>query len=322
MILPEQANFQFTPDSADNWCETNFFSWSIPEENILGYFYLLTRPRLGVCMSDITIQDRISPVWEDQLLVDNRQHMRCPETLLDYSLPNGLKVKCLEPLKRYQIDYDGIEGTSIHLETTALMEPWDMYDPEMDPQAKKRSAPAWDFASKGGHYELTSHVVGDAVIRGKKYKIDCVDTFDRSWGGRAEDEQPNAIWLHAHFGQRLTIHLMPYADIAKTDEMGEILSGYVLEDGKVYGVTHVRGKVRREGILPMSTYVEATDVRGKTFKMTGATISAARWQPYASTCYPQCFMEWNLDGEIGYGVHQEATSRAYLCRNRDVMRAG
>lgn len=319
MILPEHADFQVKPDSPDDWCETNFFSWCIPEAKMLGYFYLLTRPKLGVCMSDITIQDRISPVWEDQLIVDNRQHLRCPTSLLDYSLPNGLSVRCTDPLKRYLLDYEGIDDTSIHLEATALMEPWDMHDPGMDPSVHKRTSPIWTF---GGHYELTCHIVGEAKIRGKTYKVDCVDTFDRSWGARPEDERPNAIWLHASFGKRLTVHLMPYCDIAKTDEFGEILSGYVLEDGKVYGVTEVRGRARREGIFPMSTYVEFTDVRGKTFKMTGATISAARWQPYSSMAYPQCFMEWNIDGEIGYGVHQEANSRAYLCRNRDALRAG
>jgi hypothetical protein len=37
--------------------------------------------------------------------------------------------------------------------------------------------------------------------------------------------------------------------------------------------------------------------------------------------YPQSLMEWNLDGRIGYGVQQDAASRAAVCRHRDMLRA-
>lgn len=319
MITDDQIDFQFTDASPLDWCETNFFSFNIPEENILGYFYLLTRPKLGVCMSDITIQDRISPIWEDQLLVDNRQHLPCPQTLTEYSLPNGLSVRCVDPLRKYLIDYVGMDDTEIDLEANALMVPWDMQDPDMDPLAHKRMSPHWTFH---GHFELTAHITGEARIRGKTYKIDCVDTFDRSWGARPEDERPNAIWLHASFGKRLTIHLLTFSDVAVTGEFGELLTGYVLEDGDVYGVVEAKGRSERSGIFPMSSYIDIVDARGKSFTMTGATMSAARWQPYSSMVYPQAFMRWNIDDQIGYGVQQDATSRAYLARHRDAFRPG
>lgn len=316
MIKDEEVEFQFTDDSPVDWCETNFFSFNIPEANILGYFYLLTRPKLGVCMSDITIQDRISHLWEDQLLVDNRQHLVCPEKLSDYSLPNGLSVKCVNPLRKYLIDYEGIDDTEIHLEANALMAPYDMQDIDMDPLAKKRQSPHWEF---GGHFELTAHIVGEARIRGKTYDVDCVDTFDRSWGARPEWELPNAVWLHASFGKRLTIHILTFSEPAKGNDFGEPLSGYVLEDGKVYGVVDVKGRSVRSGILSMSTYLEVTDIRGKKFVLTGGALSAAAWQPYSCTVYPQTFMQWNLNGEIGYGLQQDASSRAYVSRNRDAL---
>jgi hypothetical protein len=317
MIKDHEADFQNTEDSPLDWCETNFFSWNIPEANILGYFYLLTRPVLGVCMSDVTIQDRISPVWEDQLYVDNRQHLPCPKSLLSYALPNGLSVKCLEPLHRYQIDFTGFDDTEIHLESTSLMRPWDMHDPDMDPSARKGMSSHWSF---NGHFELTSRIVGEAKIRGTKYAVDCVDTHDRSWGARPEIERPNAIWLHASFGQRLTLHLLTFSDIAATSEFGRLLSGYVLEDGQVFGIVEARGRSERSGIFPLSTYLEAVDARGKKFVMTGAVMNAARWEPYSCMSYPQSFMRWNCNGEIGYGLQQDANSRGYLCRNRDRIR--
>ncbi len=80
MIRPGDAEFQFGPDSPHDWCETNFFPFAVPEERISGSFYLLSRPKLGVAMSDVSVQDRIAPAWEDQLYVDNQQHLTCPDS--------------------------------------------------------------------------------------------------------------------------------------------------------------------------------------------------------------------------------------------------
>jgi hypothetical protein len=74
------------------------------------------------------------------------------------------------------------------------------------------------------------------------------------------------------------------------------------------------------GLFPMSTVLRATDIRGKTFEMTGAAMNAAPWAPYPSVVYAQCLMRWNCGGEIGYGVQQDVMSRAYLTRQRDRMR--
>lgn len=318
MIDPNKAEFQFCDDAPFDWCETNAFSFNIPEANILGMLYVLTRPKLGVCMSDITIQDQISPIWEDQLYVDNRQHLPCPKSLLDYSLPNGLSVKCVDPLKKYRIDYIGIDDTELHFDCEALMPPFDINDPKMDPLAASRKSGAWAF---NGHFELTAHIVGDAKIRGKVYHVDCYDTFDRSWSQRSEVEKPNAIWLHPSFGKDLTIHLLTYdTDPARSSDLGVLMSGYVLEEGELFGVLEATGSVARTGIMPMSIDMQVKDVRGKQFHVTGATISASRWQPYSTMVYPQCFMRWNYDGNVGYGVLQDATSRAYLSRHRRTYR--
>lgn len=317
MITPEQIDFQTPDDAPFDWCETNFFSFNIPEHNILGMLYMLSRPKLGVCMSDITIQDRISQSWEDQLYVDNRQHLPCPPSLRSYKLENGLSVDCVEPLKRYVIDYEGGDETRIYLEAEALMPPFDINDPAMDPMAARRPSSQWAFA---GHYELTCRVQGEMTVRGRTLAIDCVDTFDRSWSVRSEVEKACAVWLHASFGPSLTIHLLCDYQPGEPERWGKLLSGYVLEDGQVYGIAEATGQSRYAGIMSMSTRFEITDVRGKSFTVTGGAISASRWQPYSTMVYPQSLMEWNLDGRIGYGVQQDAASRAAVCRYRDVMR--
>ncbi|MGD0118019.1 MAG: hypothetical protein ABSD30_08145 [Candidatus Binatus sp.] len=102
MIKPQDFDFHFKPDSHWQWVETIAFPFNVPEANINANAYVVTRPMLGVCMSDITIIDRISDLWEEQSYIDNQQHMPCPKTLMDFSLPNGLSIKAIEPLKHYR----------------------------------------------------------------------------------------------------------------------------------------------------------------------------------------------------------------------------
>ena len=321
MIKPEDAEFHTPPDQDFRWCETNPFLFNIPEQRISGVLYVVTRPVLGVCMSDVTIQDRFSRAWEAQAYVDNQQHLPCPKSLLDYALPNGLSVRAVEPLKHYVVHYEGIDDTRIDLEFRALMPPYDMNDPAQDPKAAGRIGQGWSHAFNG-HFEITGQVVGEAVIRGQHHRIDCIDTLDRSWGPRLERNNSNVIWLHGSFGERLTVHALLGFDPAATDVFGPLISGYVLEDGRVYGLTDCIGRSERDGMYPMSTVLKATDIRGKSFEMTGAAMNAAPWAPYPSVMYTQCLMRWNHQGVIGYGVQQDVMSRAYLTRHRDALKLG
>ncbi len=320
MIKPEDCEFHFKPDSHWQWVETIALPFSVPEANINGIIYVLTRPMLGVCACDITIMDRITDLWEEQLYIDNQQHLPCPKSLLDFTLPNGLSVKAVEPLKRYQVSYEGIDDTRFTLDYVGLHEPYDINDPAMDPTAAKRNGSAWD-SSWSGHYELTYHITGVLVIRGKRYVIDCVDTGDRSWGPRPERDNSPVIWWHASFGRDLTVHLFTGHNIAETAEMGPHISGYILEQDKLYGITAARGIQEYRKLVPMGGELEVTDIRGKQSVFTYSTVNSCLWAPYPSNTYTQASMRVNHDGKRGYGVQQMGLSRAYLTRHRDALRA-
>ena len=322
MIRPEEADFQHGADAPYNWCETNFFPFCIPEARINGNVYVFTRPVLGATMADVLVQDRIAPAWEDQLYVDNQQHLPCPASLLDYTLPNGLSVQVIEPLRHTRLDYVGFDDTELHLDYRALMVPFDLNDPEMDPLAGPRVGAGWGKAFSG-HYEITCHITGTARLRGKEYRVDCIDTCDRSWGIREESGKGNAVWLHGSFGEALTVHaLFGGGDPANTPSLGSLISGYVLENGAVHGLVSGRGTAVRLGTLPISAEVTLVDRRGKGFGLSGAAVNACAWAPFPSLIYPQSLMRWSLDGRTGWGIHQEVLSRAYLTRNRVAMRTG
>ena len=318
MIKPEDFEFHFTPDSHRQWVETIALPLGIPEAKINGGAYIVTRPVMGVCACDISIYDRITDLWEEALYIDNQQHLPCPKSLLEFSLPNGLSFQVIEPLKHYHLKYQGIDETHFDLEYFALHEPFDINDPEMDPMAAARHGPAWD-TGWSGHYEATYKIKGDLTVRGKHYKVDTVDTGDRSWGPRPEQDNASVIWWHASIGEGLTVHVLAGHDLSKTDAIGPHISGYVMEDGKNYGIVACEGTQDYRKSVPMGGILEVTDIRGKKFKFTYSAMTSCYWAPYPSNTYLQVYMRVNHDGKIGHGTQQLGLSRAYLTRHRQAI---
>ena len=316
MIKPEDVDFHFTPESHWQWVETLALPFSVPDANINVICYVVARPMLGVCAADITIMDRITALWEEQAYIDDMQHLPCPERFSEFTLPNGLSIKAVEPLQHYRVEYDGFDDTGFHLDYRALHAPYDINDPAMDPMAAARTGPAWD-SSWSGHYEQTYRITGELIVRGQRYAVDCVDTGDRSWGPRPERNNSPVIWWHASFGERLTCHLFAGHDIAVTDAIGPHISGYILEDGEVFGITHSEGRQDYRGAMPMGGTLRVTDVRGREFTFTYSTVNGCYWAPYPSNTYLQSSLRVACDGRIGHGVQQLGLSRAYLTRNRD-----
>jgi hypothetical protein len=319
MIHPEDSDFHFKPESHWQWVETIALPFCIPEENINVVVYVVARPMLGVCMADITIMDKVAHLWEEQLYIDNQQHMPCPKSLNDFALPNGLIIKVVDPINHYHVEYEGIDDTRFSLDYYGLHTAYDINDPDMDPLAAARNGPAWD-TSWSGHYEMTYQITGSLTVRGKTYKVNCVDTGDRSWGPRVERDNSSVIWWHVSFGEALTAHMLVKHDIATTAEMGALISGYVLEDGQVHGMVSARGRQDYCKAMAMGGEVSVTDVRGKVFDFGYSTVNGCYWAPYPSNTYLQSSMRATHKGMIGYGVQQMGLSRAYSTRHRDAIR--
>ena len=320
MIKPADASFHFRPDSHWQWVETIALPFAVPEANINATVYVVARPMLGVCAVDITIMDRIADLWEEQLYIDNMQHLPCPKDLTDFTLANGLSIKAVDPTRHYRVDYEGFDDTSFHLDYHALHDPYDVNDPAMDPTAAARTGPAWD-TSWSGHYDVTYRITGELIVRGKRYAVDCVDTGDRSWGARTERDNSSVIWWHASFGESLTCHLFTAHDLANRNAMGPHVSGYLLEDGELYGLVSSEGTQEYRGAMPMGGVVDVVDTRGKSFRFTYSTVNGCFWAPYPSNTYLQASMRVVHDGRIGNGVQQLGLSRAYMTRNRELIRA-
>jgi len=144
-----------------------------------------------------------------------------PSDLLDYRLANGLSVRCTEPNRVWDVDYaDPAAGLELHFRCTALMDPYDINDPDVDPMAARVDRDkTWGHAY-AGHFDLSGHFEGELVLRGTRTPIDCVSTMDHSWGVRAERQTSRLSWQHAHVSPDLAIHVRHHVPAAHRGHRG------------------------------------------------------------------------------------------------------
>jgi hypothetical protein len=130
----------------------------VPEVPLHIGLYSLFRPNLGVVNSAIFANSRrVTSSWETDYW-DHRAYlpMKPDESLLGFEFRNSLKVTCLEPNKVWDLHFDQPGFLSVDVRFEALMPPFDIHDPDMDPRAGRGGS---DLSAgelwAGGHFDMT-----------------------------------------------------------------------------------------------------------------------------------------------------------------------
>jgi hypothetical protein len=310
VIRPEDA--QFHPRTSDDplWSETNYFGLYAGQDTDrpmnIGIYGLFREP-LGVTGSTVSVNSRrVTMPWAADYW-DAWQHLVVPQpsNLLDYSLANGLQVRCTEPNKVWDVDFsDPAAGLELHFRYRALMEPYDINDPDQDPMAAGRDMDlTWGHAY-AGHFDQTGHYEGEISLRGRTTPIDCVSTMDHSWGVRAERQTSRLSWLHAHFSEDLVVHgLFDFSTAAGPDAPSPLTltHGYVLDSGRVRGLKAATGVADRRGFYPERIQLSVTDVDDRTWELEGSALTTFPWQSQPGVVGHNCLLRWSMDGRTGYG---------------------
>jgi hypothetical protein len=107
----------------------------------------------------------------------------------------------------YDIRFDDGKRLSFDVTYKALMEPYDIHDPAMDPLAQvSHGGDTVSDTAYAGHWDQSGRVTGKMTLDGKQFPIDCVSSMDHSWGLRHEDQFANFCWLNANFDNDTSIH--------------------------------------------------------------------------------------------------------------------
>jgi hypothetical protein len=270
------------------WTETVWFAWMVPERNLLGYFYPMFRPNLGVQAGGVLVFDHTAELPWELPVFDYDWHQQIPPglDLRDGRLNNGMTIRCTVPNQSYELGYEG-RDLKLALRADAVMKP-----------LVTRATPPFNK----GHIDQICHVTGSMVLHGETIAVDSYAMRDRSWGPRQDGRQPQVGYSYA------------------TQDPDNCWLAVTVGKGQEYNVTtgfHVRAgvwaqmvaghrEVERDGDgRPLTYTLEASDTLGRTVTATGTMMSRQVFTAYPSMFCWNALVDWSGDGFRGYGEDQD-----------------
>lgn len=308
MITETDLQFHIPENINHSWAETGYFNIYIPESNIFCWVYYVHRAGVGVTTSYVEIIDKWSDAITDQLYSDVSHFNPIPKDATKFTLPSGLSFRALS-LSEYQFNYDA-GGIELDLRFNAIMPPYDIHDPEMDPMA---AADAQEAAANSGfgtayssHFDMSVRARGTLKINGKVHAIDCVSTMDHSWGERWEHKYQSMTWANAHFGEDYVLHAIFHFDQnAPAGQQHDFKHGYALVDGKVRGLKGGSVHAIRSGIWPTYVEMRLVDVDDREHVVRGPMVNHHPWKMYGNASSGLAMAQWwspDVKGP-GYGTY-------------------
>ena len=321
MITAQDLEYHTPPDAGHTWAETYFFPIVIPEERLMMTVYVVVRPGIGVMVNDVAVYGSLSDTRSDLVYFHVEPHLPAPERFSDIRSPMGLSIKAQNAPRDYRIDYVGYDDTELHVDWIGLMDPWDIHDPAHSPRAGKtksqQHAGSGLGAAWGGHFDQSGRVVGTMKVRGKEYKVDCVERMDHSWGHRNPIVMNAQDSISASFGEKLALHVIAHLDLdAPTGSDQKLAHAYVLEDGVLQGIVDGMLRTTRLGAAVTAMEMELTDTRGKLYRFLGYSEIGAPWNAYAATVTYTSLMRWFYEDQVGYGCVMETMGLPGLTKRR------
>lgn len=288
---------------ADSATETQYFGFSVPEENIHALGYLWHHPNLKTLTGGIYVWRGIKPNILYSELNCIRSYMSdaaIKNDLHEYRLDNGYGVKIIEPLKRHHLTYsDASRNNHVDVHYEALQAPVMFGD--------------------GNHFEQPMRVTGELTLRGKTYAVDGYNVRDRSWGkARPEDNLPLPpySWLSGVFSPDFSFNCGLFDQVAGNPELKApyvlpvdktVVGGWIYRNEKVGRIVSATKRVIRSRDVLLPTYLEftATDEFERSIHVRGTMLAANNWPITGNINFIVCLMRWECEGLIAHGDCQE-----------------
>lgn len=322
MIEAIHVDYQNPPDADHNWVETYLIPIIVPEEHIYALVYVCARPGLGVMANQVVVCGALSDNRSDLLHYNDNQHLPAPEKFTDFTSPLGLSIRYVDAPRKFRLDYVGFDGTEIHVDWEGLMDPFDIHDPNHSPQAGKVEDMHADIdpgAKRAyGHFDMTGHITGTLKVKGREFAVDSIERMDHSWGPRDPMVIKNMYIVSATFGEDLAFHMIcPWNPDLSGSDAFQLTHGYVLQDGKVFGLTNeVEMTSTHHGLMCTGLDMKVTDIRGETYVLHATADIGSPWSPYPSAITYNSLMRWTMDDRTGYGVVLPNYNLSYLNNKR------
>jgi hypothetical protein len=285
------------------WLETNWFTWTIPEQAMRCHVRAGFRTNLDIVESTVFIFNNPKPHAGalGVLYSDRRSHVPMPATNLDhYDLVSGVSVRMTRPLEEWQVRYEGGHDTRFDLHFRAMMPPVHVSETATDSENQA--------TIRHGHLDQMMHVTGTARVRGIDYEVNWPAPRDHSWSPRPESSSGYGFPMSGNFdygsfgtaGQDFTFFVQTRNDWEDL-RRGTVHNGYILDGGDLLRIKAGEGRYTYEedSFLVTSLVYELEDERGRTHVFEGTPRSF-----YGTGAGTLAVVEWrNQDGEIGWGEY-------------------
>jgi hypothetical protein len=300
-------------DPHDSLTETWAYMFWMPKQRIGGIVYLWVHPNLEVLTGGLTVYQGHKSHHLKAELFDMRLFNAagpCIEAQgRDIRVPNGMRVEIREPFKTILVKYeDTARGNAVELTFSAAQ-------PPMMRESRK-------------HFDQIMDVKGTMSLRGKRYKVDCWGSRDRSWG-EPRPENPYPIppytWMTGRFPSGLMWNANGHDDphrrpewmkAFKVAERDVFKDGWVYRDGQTSRITKFSKITKRDPRTrrPLRHDIEFSDDKGRAYRIRGEIFASTLWGGWLNmNCYI-CSTRWTFGKEIGYGDTQEVSWADYIRR--------
>lgn len=301
------------PASTDPfWTETCWFTFTVPERRLSGQVYPFLRPNQGVTTLGVFLwDDSGSELWNCRYAKNLVHIPLAPDAdLTDLSLEGGLRIRCLEALSRYRVEYrDADEGqVALDLEFEGIAEPNYLAESHLDQPGRYR---------------------GTILLDGEEIRVDAYGFRDRSWGERS---QIGAGIHHSgcmRGGYSYATRSENDAWHAITMSFGDTLlpiHGYLLRDGVYARLAGGKGSrevlERVDGTSPSRVRLVLEDELGRTLEAEGRCLNRLGLHLNPNLFTWNCLTEWEWDGGRGWGEDHDNWSAAEATRFFRAQRGG
>lgn len=278
----------FHPRGADPWwTETVWFAWMVPERKLVGYFYPVFRPNLGVIAGGVTVFDDSAELpWELPFHAWD-WHLPLPAglDLRSARLDNGMSLTAEVPGRVFHLGYEHRGGLSLDLR----------YEAATAPLLSQGTPPFLH-----GHLDQIGRVTGTMTLHGERVPVDCLAMRDRSWGPRREGRQAAAGFCYA------AVPGGPSFLAVSVGRESQVSTGFLVRDGVQARVVGGSRSVRRDPAgRPVAVQVEAQDEHGRSLVAAGSVVSRQVLTPYSSMLCWNSLLEWTFDGNSCWGEDQD-----------------
>jgi hypothetical protein len=265
------------------------------------YVYPWFRPKLGIAGGGVWAgDDQADTAWNIVHCDYNFQLPAAhPEAWVQgttLSLPQGITIKVLEPLMRYELSYDH-PGLSFKVTFTAIH------------PANIATRPIGESQLFAGRIDQCGRVVGEITVSGKTYAVDCLSMRDRSWGARRDDNtEMNIGYCHATASEKeafLAVSNHAAAGAASNDDNAPIVSGYLMQNGELHPLSKGTATLKRNAAgTPVGFELKATDAAGRTLEATGTAMNWFAFQPYPGMFNWSSLANWQFNAHSCVGELQ------------------